>query len=296
VRVNLAQFFHPDALQESDLQPYQSMATLPRGRVVVLAPHPDDEVFGCGGAILRHLAQGDPVHVQIVSDGGAAVTLAKDAQAAYRQLRQNESAAAAAVLGYGQPLFWDFADRGIGHEFERLNAQLAELLNTCQAEILYAPSLHEIHPDHHAVATAAVQAALHHPGLKYLCQYEIGAPCRANTLLDLDGLAARKRQAMRCFNSQLQLQNYSAHLFALHRYRTYTLPATCEFAEAYFILDCAALRADPLHAYGDSRQTRVEQALRTELENLYTSTSWRMSAPLRALKAVWSSLFKRSKQ
>jgi len=37
------------------------------GVALVLAPHPDDEVFGCGRAIMRHVEVGDPVHVIFAS-------------------------------------------------------------------------------------------------------------------------------------------------------------------------------------------------------------------------------------
>ena len=38
-------------------------------RVFVVAAHPDDEVLGCGGTLLRHVSKGDKVYVLFVSDG-----------------------------------------------------------------------------------------------------------------------------------------------------------------------------------------------------------------------------------
>ncbi|MGK0657973.1 PIG-L deacetylase family protein, partial [Methylococcus sp. S2T] len=37
--------------------------TSPSRPAIVFAPHPDDEVFGCGGAIMLHVSNGDPVRV-----------------------------------------------------------------------------------------------------------------------------------------------------------------------------------------------------------------------------------------
>lgn len=58
--------------------PYTSVRTVGRDVVLVLAPHPGDEVFGCGGAIMRHVADGDPAHVAIVSDWGSKVEAGLD--------------------------------------------------------------------------------------------------------------------------------------------------------------------------------------------------------------------------
>lgn len=40
--------------------------------VIVIAAHPDDEVLGCGGSLLRHVAKGDKVHVMFLTNGVSA--------------------------------------------------------------------------------------------------------------------------------------------------------------------------------------------------------------------------------
>ncbi|MBT6751868.1 MAG: PIG-L family deacetylase, partial [Desulfobacula sp.] len=39
------------------------------GTALIFAPHPDDEVIGCGGAIIKHVENNDDVHVIILTDG-----------------------------------------------------------------------------------------------------------------------------------------------------------------------------------------------------------------------------------
>ena len=38
-------------------------------KVLVVAAHPDDEILGCGGTVLRHIAEGDVVHTMIMAEG-----------------------------------------------------------------------------------------------------------------------------------------------------------------------------------------------------------------------------------
>lgn len=54
-------------------------------RVLVVAAHPDDELLGCGGAILRHTNDGDTVHIMIMAEG----LTSRDAQRNV-DLRQDE--------------------------------------------------------------------------------------------------------------------------------------------------------------------------------------------------------------
>ena len=48
-----------------------SLAALPTGNVLVIAPHPDDESLGCGGLLSMLAAAGRSLHIVFVTDGGA---------------------------------------------------------------------------------------------------------------------------------------------------------------------------------------------------------------------------------
>ncbi|MGE4239884.1 PIG-L family deacetylase [Ramlibacter sp.] len=215
---------------ENELVPYQAVAGISARRVLVLAPHPDDEAFGCGGAIAAHGAEGTPVDVVVLTDGAAYGDVAE---------RQAESRAAAKVLGSAEPSFWGIPDRQLRADDE-LVRRIAEHIRTSGADLIYAPSPWEIHPDHRQAAQAAVLAA-QATGAR-IAFYEIGAPLRPNLLLDITPHLAKKQAAAACFASQQARQDYAGHVFALNRYRTYTLPPEVVAAEAYLLLDAAQLR------------------------------------------------------
>ncbi len=236
---------------ETLLVPSQAERTIPGKRVLVLAPHPDDEVFGCGGAIMRHVAQGASVTVRICTNGAYGVEPGH--KAAYIATRQRESIAAAKVLGYGTPQFGAGEDRSLQYG-EQFVLDLLALIDTVDADLVYAPSVMEMHPDHRAVGMAAVEAVRRRGKAVRLAQYEIGIPLRPNLLLDITDLGARKLDAMRCFASQLEKQRYDLDVAALNRYRSWTLAPEVTAAEAYLVTSGAELQGDPLGLYQSEHQ------------------------------------------
>lgn len=211
---------------ETDLIPYSASSCLPARAVLVLAPHPDDEVFGCGGAIAQHVKSGHPVCVVILTDGA----LYADAN-----VRQRESIAAAQLLGYGKPEFWGLPDGGL-HYADELAQRLADKIAQCGADLVYAPSPLEYHPDHRQAQLLATEAVRRSTPELRLAFYEVGAPLRPNVLLDISTVMETKEAAMRCFVSQLEHQNYLGHIQALNFYRTYTLGADVKSAEAFWLV------------------------------------------------------------
>ena len=228
-------------LDESAYMPYRSDVRIGRGRALVLAPHPDDEVLGCAGAIMRHVEDGDPVQVHVLTDGALG---APAGTANVIEVREAESRAAAAVLGYGEPVFWRWPDRELSRMHE-LPDRLAEVIREFRPDWIYAPSWWEIHPDHVVLSWVAT-TVLGREGLAArLVLYEVGMPQHPNLLLDISDYLERKKQAMHCFASQLAQQAYDSHILALNRYRTYTLPAPVLAAEAYRVVRSNELPADP---------------------------------------------------
>src|SRR5688572_8634966 len=57
-------------LSEAEAIPYEP-AALRGERLLVLAPHPDDEVIGCGGLLAQHLQERRSVRIVVATDGAA---------------------------------------------------------------------------------------------------------------------------------------------------------------------------------------------------------------------------------
>ena len=72
-----------------------------KNKVLVVVAHPDDEVLGCGGAILRHAQSGDEVHILIMAEGLTSRDKKRDVEAHVEELKElhHNSHCVAEILG-----------------------------------------------------------------------------------------------------------------------------------------------------------------------------------------------------
>jgi LmbE family N-acetylglucosaminyl deacetylase len=279
--------------------PYQTSALPPAQRVLALAPHPDDEIFGCGGVLALYAQLGVHIDVVVVTDGaGFSVD---DERHHVRLTRQQETVQALQQLNIASVKFWDFPDRSLaGHE--GLVQAVLDLLRDLAPQVVLAPSPQEIHPDHSGLAraTIAAMARLTEPQPRpVLMQYEVGATLAANMLVDITPVWDRKKQAMHCFVSQLELQDYARHIEGLNTFRTYTLPREVKYAEAYRCIQWEDLGAEmsqpsPLAAMTVLEATDAQaEALQQQVLDLQR-TQQQTSSELEALTAHAQELAKQN--
>src|SRR5216684_1495934 len=221
-------------------------------RLMVLAPHPDDEVIGCGGLVALHLRDGRPVHVVVATDGG---------QAGDGAQREAESRAALALLGDATIEFLRFPDRELESARE-LEGRLAAILADWKPDLIAVPSPLEIHPDHIALSRAFCNLIARDPVLfadlavARVAFYEVSAPLRPNALVDITTVADTKYAAIQAHASQTAIRDYTSYARGLNAWRSMTLPAHVKFAEAYWTTALPSLRTTPFSALRESMGPR----------------------------------------
>ncbi len=211
--------------------PPKVLTAPPRGTVLVLAPHPDDEALSCGGTIVLHCRQGDQVKIVFATDGGAGDSLGYYACNDYRALRKAEARLAREVLGASGLEFWDYDDGRLA-EADGLADRLARLLAAERPDIIYRPSTLEIHPDHWALG-AGIETALREytPAIGDFC-YEIWATVQPTHVIDITPVWDVKRKAVEQYESQLRYCDYLHMVAGLNAYRTIHLPSA-RYVEAF---------------------------------------------------------------
>src|SRR5688572_2608047 len=124
--------------------------------VVVIAPHPDDESIGCGGAICRHADAGDRVTAVFLTSGE--LGLKHLPREAAWQTREAEAKAAGKILGIAEMRFLRQPDWMLADVIHSAAAALAEVLTGERPELIYVPHPREWHPDHKAAGEILKQS------------------------------------------------------------------------------------------------------------------------------------------
>jgi LmbE family N-acetylglucosaminyl deacetylase/glycosyltransferase involved in cell wall biosynthesis len=213
-------------------------------RLLVLAPHPDDEVIGCGGLVALHLREGRKVHVVVATDG---------AQAGDAAQRESESRAALALLGDVTIDFLRFPDRNLSGQRE-LTDRISVILREWKPDLIAVPSPLEIHPDHIALSRAFCDLIARDASLfadlavARVAFYEVSAPLRPNALVDITSVADMKYAAIETHESQSAIHDYTSYARGLNVWRTMTMPPHVKFAEAYWTISLPSLRTTPFSA------------------------------------------------
>jgi LmbE family N-acetylglucosaminyl deacetylase len=213
----------------------EALAAPEHGRVLVLAPHPDDDVLGCGGTASLHALQKDPVHVLVVYDGAAGDPEGRYDPRELTEVRRAEARAGGACLGLESYEFWGYPE---GHDpaagelrrgAERLAARMAEL----QPDIVYAPWIGEHHLDHHVLARV-VRAACELSGFEGdAWGYEVWSPLVATRIVDVTRVYPMKVQALKKHQSQIAYGDIVHYGLGLNAHRSVYLPAGAHFGEAF---------------------------------------------------------------
>ena len=181
-------------------------------RVLVVAPHPDDETLGVGGTIAKYSAQGDEVFVLMVSGHLPPIYSRK----AYEET-VSEAYSAFNVLGVEKSEFLEIPATMIGDQpLHEVNARISKVVNDFNPHIVLCP-YPDRHIDHRLVFDS-VMVATRPVGvgkdIEIIAAYETlsethwNAPhiepnFTPNWVVDISDHISKKLNALECYKSQI---------------------------------------------------------------------------------------------
>jgi LmbE family N-acetylglucosaminyl deacetylase len=216
---------------------------------LIIAPHPDDEVLGCGGVIAKRIARGEAVHViYVVTSDSEQFSTAGFSSAG---TRLHEMAAVSGLLGFTYELYYNDPSK-----HERLDSvPQRELIDRFQAsldehrpDVVYIPAREDFDQDHRAIFDAAHTALRPHPReyrhfVPQVLVYEqpkmgwAPDPFHPNCFEDITAFLDKKLQALELHTSQLRKRPHTRspeNLTALAHLRGAQVGVL--YAEAFLVL------------------------------------------------------------
>lgn len=187
-------------------------------RVLVIAPHADDETLGVGGTMARFAAAGDDVHVGVVTGHGDAPHPLWP-RSAWDRIRA-EAKQAMAVLGVTNLHFEEVPAAMVAqHPVYLLNQVVGRLVEKIQPDVLYAPFAFDLHKDHreifHALSVAWRSSSATGRKIRAVYCYEVQSETHwnapyieagfvPNTWVDISDHLETKLRALACYATQVR--------------------------------------------------------------------------------------------
>lgn len=197
-----------------------------RARVLVVAPHMDDDVIGPGGTLVLHQRLGSEVNVVFCARGA---TPEQDAT------RKAETREAAKFMGFSHVEWLDFPEGALSLHEDALAERLVRVILEKNPEQVFCPFPADHHRDHTAVALAVAAALTRTRFQGEVWCFEVWSPLWPNVAVDISGVVEEKRRAIELYASQVAGLHYADGALGLNRYRA--LRVYVPYAEAFYVTD-----------------------------------------------------------
>jgi N-acetylglucosamine malate deacetylase 1 len=193
-------------------------------RVLVIAPHPDDEVIALGGTLALHRVAGSDVLTLYVT---------LDLPAADGSIvRKGEAERAARLLGFDHR-FLGFPDGSVSLHETAVAGAIADAIRSFRPDVIYCPFPGDHHRDHMSAAACTSLAVERSNYQGEVCCYEVWSNLWPNFGSDISSVVETKREAIACYASQVAYVAYADGALGLNRFRGMKLGVP--YAEAFFV-------------------------------------------------------------
>lgn len=207
------------------------------GRILVLAPHSDDEAIGPGGTLLLASASGAELHVAYVTDSGNFPCPFASTRQEVVNVRAAEAAAGCALIG---ATMWDIGINCSSVELDSSHVEkLTALIDSIKPDVVLAPWLLDSSAQHrlaNQLLYGAMLASEHRP--QQYWGYQVHGAIPANGIVDITSVSEMKRGLLRCYRSQLQYYKAYDHIaLGMNAWNSHHLGgASPSYAELFLVL------------------------------------------------------------
>ncbi len=202
--------------------------------MLVVAPHQDDEIIGCGGAMALQIKRGKKVTVVFTQDGGDGYEAAGISREEAVSIREGEALSVARQLGAANPKFLRYANLNT-KIIDVLAKDLIAEIECVKADVIFTPFFLDYN-EHHQITNYALAEALSQSTMQpKIYGYEVWGLTIPNVIINIDSVMTAKRQLLSLYKSQLKGKDYLNGITGLNMYHSMVFgTGECSYAERFF--------------------------------------------------------------
>ena len=219
-------------------------------KIIVVAAHPDDEVLGCGGTIVKHVAQGDIVHWVFMSDG---VSSRLDSSKVQLNRRLKASKSVQSLLGISSTHYLNLPDNSMDSvPLLEIVQKLEPIINKIKPSVIYTHGYGDLNIDHQLTHAAVMTACRPVPdstvreiyGFEVISSTEWTAPQKSSfaptLFVNITRFLTTKTRALKLYKEEMRSSPHSRslkHVKVLAEHRGHTIGVNmAEAFEVYRII------------------------------------------------------------
>jgi LmbE family N-acetylglucosaminyl deacetylase len=216
-------------------------------KVLVVAPHPDDETLGCGGTLLKHKANGDGIYWLIITN----IDEKNGWQKKRVESRQQEIDKVSEMYGFSKIFKLNFPTTKLDTiPISDIIGKISNVINKIQPSVIYINNYSDVHTDHQITFSSVMSCTktFNYPYIKRILMYETiseteysspGSKCNfdPNVFIDISKYFAKKCEIIKNYKSELMdfpLPRSFSSIESLARLRGSRIGV--EYAEAFVLL------------------------------------------------------------
>ena len=181
--------------------------------ILIIAAHPDDEVLGCGGSILKHKANGDQIFCLWMTNG---IDSRNSINKEDKTIRNEGHKKAIEFISPSYFEAYDFPDNQLDKvSLLELTKAIEKFLKIVKPDIIYTHFSHDLNIDHELTCRAVMTAT--RPGsstfVKEIYSFEIPSSTEwsinplqfiPDTYMDISNYIEEKKQYLNCYEEEMR--------------------------------------------------------------------------------------------
>lgn len=203
-------------------------------KVLIIAPHPDDEVIGCGGMIAK-LKQENPnidIFILYMTDGENGIPDKSEIETIKIRKREALEGLKKIQIKKENVCYLKIKDGKVKPK-KKLDNNIQNLLNEC--DTYFVPHFLDNHPDHINSFKFLKNYLKNKKENKNIWMYEVWFPIFPNVIVDITRYINLKKEMIQEHKSQINIIDYTGNILGLNRYRAITVgKKEVKYCEAFY--------------------------------------------------------------